>query len=279
MRRELCRQACVDHGVPVIVDVGCVRRTEMRIQKSRACGGSIRDEWLATPGPRTTLSEQARRRFARCAQRPLERHKPAEGRLTQAGDTRDVEGAASVVSEARQACMLLEDVRSGVEGKGLAIAEPECHLAQDPPVGPGVARQCQKRALARDAPLGVGDGTVLLAPRRSRKADVRVLQCVVAGDVLETTSSSSLTSASHTASARGKDTAGLVPMTHIALIRPSAAASNMPTAFNPSPLTTLGASQKRRTRSRSGFVKPMWAASMLRRGRRPRGHPWRWAAR
>ena len=79
----------------------------------------------------------------------------------------------------------------------------------------------------------------------------------------DTTSSSSRDSASRTASARGSDTAGLVPMTHSALMRPSATASNMSTALRPSPATRFGAFQKRRTRSRSAAEKPMCAASML----------------
>ena len=67
--------------------------------------------------------------------------------------------------------------------------------------------------------------------------------------------------ASRTTSASGSDTAGLVPITHSALISPRAIASNICTAFSPSWVAMRGAFQKRRTRSMSGGVKPIWAAS------------------
>ena len=79
----------------------------------------------------------------------------------------------------------------------------------------------------------------------------------------ETTNSSSFFRASRAASAFGSDTAGLVPITHSALISPRAIASNICTAFSPSWVAMRGAFQNRRTRSMSGGVNPMWAASWL----------------
>ena len=79
----------------------------------------------------------------------------------------------------------------------------------------------------------------------------------------ETTNSSSFFSASRTTSAFGSDTAGLVPITHSALISPRATASNIWTAFSPSWVAMRGAFQNRRTRSMSGGVNPIWAASWL----------------
>ena len=79
----------------------------------------------------------------------------------------------------------------------------------------------------------------------------------------ETTNSSSFFRASRTTSAFGSDTAGLVPITHNALISPRAMASNIWTAFRPSWVAMRGAFQNRRTRSMSGGVKPIWAASWL----------------
>ena len=77
----------------------------------------------------------------------------------------------------------------------------------------------------------------------------------------DTTNSSSLPSASRTAPARGSDTAGLVAITHSALISPRSIASNICTALRPSRVAMRGAFQNRRTRSISGGVKPICAAS------------------
>ena len=79
----------------------------------------------------------------------------------------------------------------------------------------------------------------------------------------DTTNSSSFFNASRTPSASGSDTAGLVPITHSALISPRAIASNICTAFRPSWVAMRGAFQNRRTRSMSGGVKFMCAASWL----------------
>ena len=79
----------------------------------------------------------------------------------------------------------------------------------------------------------------------------------------ETTNSSSFFSAARATSASGSDTAGLVPITHSALISPRPIASNIWTAFSPSWVAMRGAFQNRRTRSMSGGVKPIWAASWL----------------
>ena len=94
----------------------------------------------------------------------------------------------------------------------------------------------------------------------------------------ETTSSSSPRSASRTASARGRLTAGLVPITHSALISPRAMASNICTALRPSPVTRFGACQKRRTQLRSAVDQSPCGRPACWRARRPRVRPWRWAA-
>ena len=77
----------------------------------------------------------------------------------------------------------------------------------------------------------------------------------------ETTNSSSFFSASRMAPARGSDTAGLVAITHSALISPRSIASNICTALRPSRSAMRGAFQNRRTRSTSSGAKPMCAAS------------------
>ena len=92
---------------------------------------------------------------------------------------RDVEGARAAVLEARQACVLGEDFGRRPIGESVAVAQPSRDLAQHPPVGPRIARQRQERALTRDAPLGVGDCAVLLAPRRGRQAHMRPADGIV----------------------------------------------------------------------------------------------------
>ena len=79
----------------------------------------------------------------------------------------------------------------------------------------------------------------------------------------DNTNSSSRPSASRTWRARGSETAGLVAITHSALILPRAMASNSCTALSPSRVATRGACQKRPTRSMSSAVKPIWEASWL----------------
>ena len=65
----------------------------------------------------------------------------------------------------------------------------------------------------------------------------------------DTTNRSSFFSASRIALARGSDTAGLVAITHSALISPRSIASNICTALRPSCSAMRGAFQNRRTRS------------------------------
>ncbi len=79
----------------------------------------------------------------------------------------------------------------------------------------------------------------------------------------ETTNNSSLAIAARTTSASGSDTTGLVPITHNALTSPRAIASNSCTALSPSWVAMRGAFQNRRTRSMSGGVKFICAASWL----------------
>ena len=81
----------------------------------------------------------------------------------------------------------------------------------------------------------------------------------------ETTNSSSFLSASRTWPARGSETAGLVAITHSALILPRATASNICTALRPSRGATRGACQKRPTRSMSSGTNAICAASWLAR--------------
>ena len=83
----------------------------------------------------------------------------------------------------------------------------------------------------------------------------RPTRCRCVSTFSETTNSSSFFSASRTAPARGSDTAGLVAITHSALISPRSIASNICTALRPSRSAMRGAFQNRRTRSTSSGAK------------------------
>ena len=60
--------------------------------------------------------------------------------------------------------MLAKNIGRRAVVEGAAEAEPPRNLADDPPVGPGFARDGQKRALTQNTPLRIGDGTTFLAP-------------------------------------------------------------------------------------------------------------------
>ena len=80
--------------------------------------------------------------------------------------------------------MFAEDVGRAAIGERIAPAQASGYLGQDPPVGASLAGQRQEGALARNAPLRVGDCAVLFAPGGRGQADMRRAHAVVAGDVL-----------------------------------------------------------------------------------------------
>ena len=57
-------------------------------------------------------------------------------------------------------------------GEGIAITELLCDPGDDPPVRSGLARRRQKRALARNTPLGIGHRSVFFAPAQGGKTDM-----------------------------------------------------------------------------------------------------------
>ena len=150
-------------------------------------------------------------------------------------------------------------------GESLAKTHAARDLRHDPPIGLCFAWRLQERPLARDAPLGIGDGAILLSPGGRRQQNLRagIRSCRSRSHCPTRRTDRACASESRTARARGKDTAGLVPMTHSALISPRSIASNICTAFRPSRRTTFGAFQKRPTRSISAGENAICAASWL----------------
>ena len=139
--------------------------------------------------------------------------------------------------------------------KGLAMSHPPGDLGDDPPVGPGLAGLRQEGALARDAPLRIGDRAVLLAPGGGRQPDWAWRDGVGLGQSRRRRRRTGRrVIAASTASASGIESTGLVAMIHSALMRPSATARNMSTAFRPGLSAMAGELQKRCTRSRCAGV-------------------------
>ena len=163
--------------------------------------------------------------------------------------------------------MLGEDLGRGGIREGIGEPHAPRHLADDPPVRLRLAGSRQEGALARDAPLGIRDRAVLLAPAAGRQQHMRAARDAVGRDARSRRrpGDRACCSAARAVSASGRDTAGLVAMIQRALMRPSAILRNSATALSPSRSAMRGAFQKRRTRSTSGAEKPIWAASMLAR--------------
>ena len=172
---------------------------------------------------------------------------------------------APLVLECRERGVFAKNIRRRVEAERRTETEPLGHLAHDPPIGPGLARRRQEtRAAARCAAPNWSRCRISRPRPAPAAAHARRRRpCRWRSTFSETTNSSSFFSASRAASAFGSDTAGLVPITHSALISPRAMASNIWTAFSPSWVAMRGAFQNRRTRSISGGVNPIWAASWL----------------
>ena len=212
------------------------------------------------------------------ARRPDRAHRRLRPRIS--ARRAEIEIARAVVLERRERGMLAENIGGALVGERIREAHAPRDLRDDPPVGLRFARQRQEAALARDAPLGVRDRAVLLAPCGGGKKNVSAaVQRVVRARRSPRQRTVRASSAPRTtAPARGSDTAGLVAITHKALICPNSIASNICTALRPSCVAMFGAFQKRRTRSisraRNSCAPPTgW------RGRRPRVRPSRSAGR
>src|SRR5262245_65321315 len=89
-------------------------------------------------------------------------------RVAQRRERAEIEIAAAVVLERRQGSVLAEHVSRREKCKAIGKAHALGHFADDPPVRPGFARGFQERALARDAPLRIGHGAVLLDRKSTR---------------------------------------------------------------------------------------------------------------
>ena len=149
---------------------------------------------------------------------------------------------------------------SAAESKLERLAEAQAlrDLAHDPPVGLRLAGSRQERALTRDAPFRIGDGAGFLAPGLRRQQHMRAGIDGVVGERRSPRPRTGRASPAPRARRRrrGSDTAGLVPITHSALISPRPIASNICDRLEALMRRAIrGAFQNRPTRSMSGGVK------------------------
>ncbi len=96
----------------------------------------------------------------------------------------DIEVALPLVFEGGETSVFAKNVGWTAVRECGSKTKTSRHLADDPPIGLRLAWTRQERALSRDAPFGVGDGPILLAPRCGRQQHLRTgLNGVVADDV------------------------------------------------------------------------------------------------
>ena len=115
----------------------------------------------------------------------MHRVERVEGIVADRGERADIEIAPAAVLEGRQRRVLAKNVGRTAVCKRRGKSHPAGDLRHDPPIGLRLARCRQKSPLARDAPLGIGDGAVLLAPRGGGKENVCAgIHGVVGKDVL-----------------------------------------------------------------------------------------------
>src|SRR5690606_17881467 len=130
----------------------------------------------AVRGREAPVSEEAFRSGAARPHRPgpLERLQSLVVGGAKASKGPYVEDASAIVLEPRKRCMLAEDV----DRSPIAERRPEPHpaggFAYDPPVGASLAGCHAERPLPRDPAFRIGDGAVLLTPRRGRQPDMRI---------------------------------------------------------------------------------------------------------
>ena len=148
-----------------IVRVG--RLGEPAMADSDEAGASVR---RGEPTVAVQPFESARRT---CRQRPLLRTRVLEAFVVEAGDVQ--------IATARGFTMLVEDLRRpGIREQARRIRAPETmaeatpEIGEDLPVVACLAGRHDRAPRARDAPLGIGLGAILLAPGRRRQQHVGI---------------------------------------------------------------------------------------------------------
>ena len=168
---EARRAARPRHGVPMVAGpAGIEDERELRLRRWRSRGRRGDEAGAAVGSEEAAVGKHAA--VTVVADRPVHRSKAVIGNIVDAAEAAEVEGAAAIVLEGRQRRMIAEDRRRRGEGESVAVAHAAGDLRDDPPVGPGLAGRPAEGALARNAPLGIGDRAVLLAPGGGRQQHV-----------------------------------------------------------------------------------------------------------
>ena len=176
MPAKLRAFAGAGHAVPLVAQAAGVEpqrkfRADWLAQRRRL----RRDEARLAVGRRKSAGGKQPRRAAGFAgaHRPLHRLERVVILIGNCREPAEIEHARAVVLEGGERGMLAEHIGGASVGERVAEAQVTRGLADDPPIRPGVARQRQEGALARDAPVRIGDGAVLLAPGRGRQQHMR----------------------------------------------------------------------------------------------------------
>ncbi len=264
-------QAGAGHGVPLVADAAGVEP-----QRARRVGFGAqrrdfrRDETrFAVVGEESAVGEEALLRLQLAvAHRPLHRRHRVE-RLVRDRQLRPPISKSRLPLFSNADRLACSRKISAAELKSNAAPKPSrfatsLTIHQSGLASPAGGRKPRWREMRRSE-LVTGAG--LLAPGLRRQQHMRAGIDGVVGTRHSPRPRTirALAIAARTTSASGSDTTGLVPITHNALISPRPIASNSCTAFNPSWVAMRGAFQNRRTRSMSGGVKSICAASWLER--------------
>ena len=176
------------HGVPLVADAAGVepqRPCRRRLGSQRR--NFRRDEpRLAVIGKESALGEKAALRLQLAVtHRPLHGAHLVERLIRHRAQPADIEIAAAVVFESRQAGMFAKDVGSRAVIERRAKTQSLGDFADDPPIRPGLSGRCQKRTLARDAPFRIGHRAGFLAPGLRRQQHMRAgIDGIVGADIL-----------------------------------------------------------------------------------------------
>ncbi len=167
MSRQARRLAGARQRVPVVAyPAGVQHQREISVRTVRGCAFADGDKArLAAGGEELPVAEQAWRtvRLPRC-HRPLHRAQVLVLAITERGQCADIEIALAVVFKSGQRRVFAPDVGTLPPGKGRLETHATGNFGDDPPVRPGLTQGGQKRALAGNAPLGVGHRALFLAP-------------------------------------------------------------------------------------------------------------------
>ena len=218
------------HGVPLVADAAGVQPQRARSPWSRCAASDFRrdEARLAVVGEEAAVGEEARLRLAALPDRPLHRRHGVEIACPIATASAPMSKSRAPLFSKAERPRVRGRSRPPSEVEGRAEAEAPRDLAHDPPVrlAPRPVRAGTRAAARCGAPnwsrcrisrprLRPAAAHARRRPRCRWRARSRRRRTVRASSA-----------PSRTASASGSDTAGLVPMTHSALISPRAIASN-----------------------------------------------------